>query len=53
MVKVPRRRIFIEFDGVYHRRKVYLNDQRIGEQPHGYSSVGFDLTLHLNYEFIL
>jgi beta-galactosidase len=43
------RRIAIEFDGVYHRSKIYLNGQCIGEQPYGYASFSFDLTAHLNY----
>jgi beta-galactosidase len=43
------RRVSIEFDGVYHRAKVYLNGTCLGEQPYGYTSFSFDLTPLLKF----
>ncbi|MCC7174416.1 MAG: DUF4982 domain-containing protein [Bryobacterales bacterium] len=43
------RRISVEFDGVYRDATVYLNGQRLGTQPFGYTSFRFDLTRHLDF----
>jgi hypothetical protein len=38
------RRVLIQFDGVYMNAEVWLNGQRVGEHPYGYTSFWFDLT---------
>jgi beta-galactosidase len=38
------RRVVVEFDGVYMNSEVWLNGQRLGEHPYGYTSFWFDLT---------
>lgn len=43
------RRIFIEFDGVMSRAKVYLNGNYVGERPYGYSSFSFDITKFVKF----
>jgi len=42
------KRVTIEFDGVYMNATVYLNGQKLGTHPYGYTSFHFDLTPHLN-----
>ena len=38
----------IEFDGVYMNATVYINGQRLGTRPYGYSSFEYDITPYLN-----
>jgi beta-galactosidase len=38
------KRVSVEFDGVYRNATVYLNGQKLGTQPYGYTSFQFDLT---------
>jgi beta-galactosidase len=38
------KRVRIQFDGVYMNAEVWLNGQRVGEHPYGYTSFWFDLT---------
>lgn len=38
------RRVVIEFEGVYMNAEVWLNGQRLGVHPYGYTSFWFDLT---------
>ena len=40
-------KMFIEFDGVYMNSTVYLNGQRLGQRPYGYSSFEYELTPYL------
>lgn len=42
-------KVFIYFEGVYNRSKVYLNGHLLGERPNGYISFMYDLTPYLNY----
>ena len=42
------KRVWIEFDGVYKNADVYLNGQRLGFHPYGYTSFYYDLTPHLH-----
>jgi beta-galactosidase len=42
-----RQRVEIRFDGVYMDTDVWLNGQRLGNHPYGYTSFTFDLTPHL------
>ncbi len=41
--------VFIDFDGIYQKGEVWLNGQRLGMRPYGYSSVRYDLTSHLRF----
>lgn len=43
------KKVFIYFEGVYNRSKVYLNGQLLGERPNGYVSFMYDLTPYLKY----
>lgn len=38
------KRISVEFDGVYQNATVYLNGNKLGTHPYGYTSFHFDLT---------
>ncbi|TDN36085.1 DUF4982 domain-containing protein [Hymenobacter sp. UV11] len=44
-----QRRVVIEFDGVMANSEVWLNGQKLGQRPYGYSSFAYDLTGKLNY----
>ena len=37
-------RYFLEFDGVYMNSTVYVNGQKVGFRPYGYSSFEYDVT---------
>ena len=37
-------KVFIEFDGVYMNSTVYVNGQKVGYRPYGYSSFEYDIT---------
>lgn len=43
------KKVFIYFEGVYNRSKVYLNGHLLGERPNGYVSFMYDLTPYLKY----
>jgi len=43
------KKVFIYFEGVYNRSKVYLNGQLLGFRPNGYVSFAYDLTPYLKY----
>ena len=37
-------KLFLEFDGVYMNATVYVNGQKVGYRPYGYSSFEYDIT---------
>src|SRR4051812_9657598 len=39
----------IEFDGAMSNAAVWINGERLGERPYGYSSFAYDLTPHLRF----
>ncbi len=43
------KRVFVEFDGVMRYAQVWLNGEKVGGWPYGYSSFSFELTPHLRY----
>ena len=43
------KKVFIYFEGVYNRSKVYLNGHLLGERPNGYVSFMYDLTPYIKY----
>jgi len=43
------RKIYINFDGVYHQSNVFLNGKHLGFHPYGYTGFEYDLTPYLNY----
>jgi beta-galactosidase len=45
---LSNKKVFIHFEGVYHRSKVYINGKLLGERFYGYSPLIYDLTPHLN-----
>ncbi len=44
-----RKRVTVEFDGIYRNATVYLNGHKLGNQPYGYTSFDLDLTPGLNF----
>ena len=44
-----RKRVSVEFDGVYKNATVYLNGHKLGMHPYGYTSFAFDLTPDLDF----
>ena len=38
------KKVFIEFDGIYMNSSVYVNGDRVGYHPYGYTSLSYDLT---------
>ena len=42
------KKVIVQFDGVYHDSKIYLNGSQVGSQRFGYVSFCCDLTPHLN-----
>jgi beta-galactosidase len=42
------KRVSVEFDGVYRDATVYLNGNKLGSHPYGYTSFSFDLTQSLD-----
>ncbi len=40
-------RYFIEFDGVYMNSTVYVNGEKVGFRPYGYSSFEYEITKYL------
>lgn len=43
-----KKKIFIDFDGVYMNSEVWINGHSLGVRPYGYSSFRYDLTPYLN-----
>ncbi len=43
------KKVYIYFEGVYNRSKVYLNGHLLGERPNGYVSFMYDLTPYLKF----
>ena len=41
------RRYFLEFDGVYMNSTVYVNGEKVGYRPYGYSSFEYEITRYL------
>ena len=42
-----RRRLLVEFEGVYKNSQVFLNGQPLGTRPNGFASFEYDLTPYL------
>ena len=42
------KKVIVQFDGVYHDSKIYLNGTQVGDQRFGYVSFCCDLTPYLN-----
>ena len=42
--EVKSEKLFLEFDGVYMNSTVYVNGQKVGTRPYGYSSFEYDIT---------
>lgn len=43
------RRVSVEFDGAMSNAQVWLNGNKVGEWPYGYSSFQFDVTRFVNF----
>ncbi len=46
---VRRKKIHIQFDGVYMNAEVWLNGKKLGENPYGYTSFWFDISDKINF----
>lgn len=42
------KKIFIDFDGVYHNSEVWINGHYLGKRPNGYISFRYELTPYLH-----
>ena len=45
---VDKMKFFLEFDGVYMNSTVYVNGQKVGFRPYGYSSFEYDITPYVH-----
>jgi Beta-galactosidase/beta-glucuronidase len=45
-----RKKIFVDFDGVYMNSDVWINGIHLGHRPFGYISFRYDLTPHLKFD---
>ena len=43
------KRVFIQFDGVYMNSDIWLNGEKLGNHPYGYTSFEYELTDHLKW----
>ncbi len=43
------RRFYLDFDGAMANAEIWLNGEKVGSRPYGYSSFRVDLTPHLRY----
>lgn len=41
--------VWVEFDGIYCKSEVWINGQKLGFRPNGYSSFSYDLSAKLKY----
>lgn len=41
------KKVFVEFDGIYHNSEVWLNGNHLGHRPNGYISFRYELTPYL------
>jgi beta-galactosidase len=46
--EVKSEKFFLEFDGVYMNSTVYVNGQKVGFRPYGYSSFEYDITPYVH-----
>ena len=46
--EVKNEKFFLEFDGVYMNSTVYVNGQKVGSRPYGYSSFEYDITPYVH-----
>lgn len=47
-IDVTTQKAFVNFDGVYNNATFWLNEEKLGENPYGYSPMYFDLTEKLH-----
>ena len=45
-----RKRVFVEFDGVYRNSEVWINGHFLGKRPNGYISFQYDLTPYVRFD---
>jgi beta-galactosidase len=43
------KKVYIDFDGVYHHSDVWINGHHLGFRPNGYISFRYDITPYLNF----
>ncbi len=43
------KKVFIDFDGIFHRSTVYVNGTQVGECSYGYTPLVYDITSHIKY----
>jgi len=47
--KYKGKKVFIQFDGIYHNSEVWINSHYLGKRPYGYISFLYDLTDYLKF----
>nr|MDA3822141.1 DUF4982 domain-containing protein [Bacteroidales bacterium] len=47
--KIKGKKVFIQFDGVYMDAHVWINGQKLGNHPYGYTSFWYDISDKLNF----
>ena len=45
---ITKDNVYVYFEGVYNRSKVYINGHLLGERPSGYASFMYDITPYVN-----
>ena len=45
--KLNNERVFLEFDGIYMNSTIYVNGQKVGYRPYGYSSFEYEISKYL------
>jgi len=43
------KKVFVEFDAVYHLGEVWINGQYLGKRPYGFLPFSYDITPYLNF----
>ena len=46
--QITKDNVYVYFEGVYNRSKVYINGHLLGERPSGYASFMYDITPYVN-----
>ncbi|MBT1702178.1 beta-galactosidase GalB [Chryseosolibacter indicus] len=43
------KKVFLQFDGIYHNSEVWINGNYLGKRPNGYISFEYDVTPHVKF----
>ncbi|WP_255486799.1 sugar-binding domain-containing protein [Mucilaginibacter sp. SP1R1] len=48
-ISAKSKKVFIDFDGIYHNSEVWVNGHYLGKRPNGYISFRYDLSRYLKF----